>query len=443
MSRSIRLRVRTLTTRLAIVSLLTAGMAALGTTYDAQARQTATCHGQHATIVGKPGGTFRGTDHRDVIVTNGASGHARGGDDLICITGHQASRVDAGSGRDVVDARAVDITHSESTIAVLGTGADQYRGGRGFDNVAAGARDSRRDTAHDVIVTGRGMDEVWSGTQGHKNDDTVKTGLDRDTVEMFGIPDGAHIEGGRGADFLTPYVARPKGHLTFDIAGNRMKFEGRKASYVHNFYYLTFPYPPSGGLTIRHDNRDHGATYLRNQLGSANVTYHLDLSLGRDARLLSGPDARLVGRASARSSSSMSTLQMTSHARHSASLDLDGWGTSDGHRSLHLSGFRWVTLFNSHDGVQTTIQGTSASENIGALAFGGLDIIRGAGGDDELSSGLGDDQLFGGAGDDILNGGDGDDVLDGGDGNDQLDAGDGVDRCSVELVTTGCELPLA
>jgi Ca2+-binding RTX toxin-like protein len=84
-------------------------------------------------------------------------------------------------------------------------------------------------------------------------------------------------------------------------------------------------------------------------------------------------------------------------------------------------------------GVQTTIQGISASEDIAAFAFGGLGILRGAGGDDELSSGLGDDQLFGGQGDDTLLGGPGDDALDG---------GDGTDRCSVELVMTSCELPL-
>jgi Ca2+-binding RTX toxin-like protein len=431
----------TLISRAVIASTVMAGLGLVGSTFDAQAA-AATCHGQHATIVGKPNSTFHGTDHRDVIVTNGSSGRARGGPDLICITGHENSRVDAGPGRDVVDGRALATPSTLVTAVVLGTGADHYQGSPGFDYVTAGARDNRRDTAHDVIITGRRMDEVTSGTQGHPNNDTVKTGPDRDTVEMLGIPVGAHVDGGRGANFLTPYVGRPKGDLTLDIAGNVMKFEGRKASYVHHFYDLTFSYPPSGRLTIRHDNRDPGYTYLRNQLGTANVTYHLDLSLGRDARLHSGPDARLVGRASARSTSSMSTLQMTSHARHSASLDLDGWGTWDGHRSLHLSGFRWVTLFNSRDGVQTTIQGTSASEHIAAFAFGGLDILRGAAGDDELSSGLGDDQLFGGEGDDTLLGGPDDDVLDGGDGDDRLDGGPGTDRCSAELVMTGCELPL-
>jgi Ca2+-binding RTX toxin-like protein len=430
----------TVSGRLAVVATVAAGLAVPATSYAAPA--AATCHGKHATIVGSPGGTFTGTDHRDVIVTNGASGHSRGGDDLICITGHESSQVDAGPGRDVVDARAMDRPHTTFTVVVLGTGADRYHGSPGFDHVTAGAPDNRRDTAHDVIVTGRRMDEVTSGTQGHPNSDTVKTGPDRDTVEMLGIPVGAHVDGGTGANFLTPYVGRPNGNLTLDIAGNLMRFEGRKASYVHNFYDLTFPYPPSGALTIRHDNRTQGYMYLRNQLGSANVTYHLNLSLGRDTRLISGPDARLVGRASARSTSSTSTLQMTSHARHSASLDLDGWGTSDGHRSLHLSGFRWVTLFNSRSGVRTTIQGTIASEDIAAFAFGGLDILRGAGGDDELSSGLGDDQLFGGQGDDTLLGGPGDDALDGGDGNDQLDGGDGTDRCSVELVMTSCEFPL-
>src|SRR4051794_3176955 len=184
----------TVSGRLAVVATMAAGLAVPATSYAAPA--AAACHGKQATIVGKPGGRFAGTDHRDVIVTNGASGHSRGGDDLICITGHESSQVDAGPGRDVVDARAMDRPHTTFTVVVLGTGADRYHGSPGFDHVTAGAPDNRRDTAHDVIVTGRRMDEVTSGTQGHPNSDTVKTGPDRDTVEMLGIPVGAHVDGG-------------------------------------------------------------------------------------------------------------------------------------------------------------------------------------------------------------------------------------------------------
>jgi hypothetical protein len=236
--------------------MVAAGLAVSGTTYDAQARGVATCHGKRATIVGKPNGTFRGTEHRDVIVTNGASGKAGGGNDLICITGHSSTEVNAGSGRDVVDARGSDIPRTGGTAVVLGTGADRYHGSLGFDAVTAGARDNRRDTAHDVIVTGRGEDEVMSGTPGYKNSDTVKTGRNRDTVEMLGIPGGAHVNGGTAADFLTPYFGKPRGHMTLDVARGVMRLAGRTVMHVQNFGDLTFAYPPSGGLTIRHDNRD-------------------------------------------------------------------------------------------------------------------------------------------------------------------------------------------
>src|SRR5690349_13426386 len=99
--------------RLAIVATLAAGLTAAGTTYDALALEPATCHGEPATIVGTPDGTFTGTDGRDVIVTNGASGKARGGADLICITGSTGAHIDAGAGKDVVDAG--DLAISEST----------------------------------------------------------------------------------------------------------------------------------------------------------------------------------------------------------------------------------------------------------------------------------------------------------------------------------------
>ncbi len=66
-----------------------------------------------------------------MIVTDGASEvDARGGDDLVCITGSAYNpSVDAGTGNDVVDASA-SRTGSQSE---LGAGSDRYLGSTGFD----------------------------------------------------------------------------------------------------------------------------------------------------------------------------------------------------------------------------------------------------------------------------------------------------------------------
>src|SRR5687767_4337001 len=59
---------------------------------SAAARQPAICFGQVATIVGEPGNEdLRGTEGPDVIATNGSLDvDARGGDDLVCVTGKPA-----------------------------------------------------------------------------------------------------------------------------------------------------------------------------------------------------------------------------------------------------------------------------------------------------------------------------------------------------------------
>jgi len=427
---------RNLTTRLAIVTMISGGLAALGTTYAAHAA-AATCHGQRATIVGKPNGTFRGTDHRDVIVTNGASGKAGGGNDLICITGDLPLTLDAGPGNDVVDARQLHILQTRAVVT-LGAGSDHYRGNADADIVKAGPR-RRPDTAHDVIITGAGSDVVTSGAPGRRNSDTIRTGPNSDTVTLSGLLGGAHVNGGRAHNYLRPYFGKPKGHMVFDLSGGPVKLGGRTVAYMSHFRDITFISPPSGGLTIRHGG-DNATVRLENLLGPRVATYDVDVHLGRFSHLYSAPDVRLIGRVSAHRG--QSRLELTDPSRKQATVDLDGWGTDDGHRSLRIHGFPYLIWRAAHAGITTAFQGTPAKDDISVAGQRSSDVMHGGDGDDALAGGYGSDHLFGDVGDDFLFGGFGKDSLDGGDGDDQLDGGPGTDRCSVELVTTSCELPL-
>ena len=160
-----------------------------------------TCHGVAATIVG-PSKTFSlvGTDGPDVIVTAGANEvDARGGDDLICVTGSAYNpSVRAGAGDDVVDASA-SATGSQTQ---LGAGSDRYTGSTGFDVVQAGSTDKDYrdvDTERDVIDTGAAGkygDIVDSGQDGVPNADEVHR--DEGSLQWSGVAAaGAVLDGGR------------------------------------------------------------------------------------------------------------------------------------------------------------------------------------------------------------------------------------------------------
>lgn len=81
-------------------------------------------------------------------------------------------------------------------------------------------------------------------------------------------------------------------------------------------------------------------------------------------------------------------------------------------------------------GGNNTIIGSSGSDNINTVGFGGGNgdnIVKGGAGDDAITTGGGNDYLSGGSGNDSLNAGAGDDVLLGGSGDDVVHGGDGDD----------------
>jgi hypothetical protein len=425
----------TVSRRLAVLATVAAGLAIPATSYAAPAAPT--CHGTPATIVGTPGGTFTGTDHRDVIVTNGAFGKALAGADLICITGSVGEvRIDAGKGKDVVDAQDLGIGGTQEVTVVLGRGADVYQGSRGRDIVTAGGPHHRHDTSHDVITTGQGFDEVTNGSFGQTDHDTVRTGPDDDEVYAFGMPAGAHLNGGRGLDHLQPYAAKPRGHVLFDPSRGIMQLAGRDILRMPLFETFGFAYPPSKGLELRHGTS--GSVHLSNLLDSSDVTYRVDLHQRHGGSLIADPAVHVLGRAVAGSFGG--SLEMTGRARHRTTVDLSGWVSEDGRRVLRLHGFTWVRWHNGHRGVRTSILGTGFGEDLRIRGPYSRLLMRGGGGFDRLVGGGGHDVIYGGADDDILYGLGGRDVLDGGPGTDHINGGSGTDRC--EQPAKKCELPL-
>ncbi len=127
------------------------------------------CAGESATIIGDGAWSDRliGTPGRDVIVSNGAQFvDARGGDDLVCITGsasvQNSIKVFDGPGDDVVRNDSTftasgDDQGNESVYVYLFAGDDTFVGGAAPEFVAA-------YTGTDDINTGAGFDTVFAGS---------------------------------------------------------------------------------------------------------------------------------------------------------------------------------------------------------------------------------------------------------------------------------------
>ncbi|GAB3014151.1 hypothetical protein GCM10011376_08430 [Nocardioides flavus (ex Wang et al. 2016)] len=122
-------------TAAALIGLTVPGLALLGAGAASGAAET--CQGRTATIVGA-GHRVDGTEGPDVILTNGARAvHAKGGDDLVCITGPYTGRylavdVRAGDGKDVVDGTG---SPRQEVHAQMGSGVDTFLGGGAGDSV--------------------------------------------------------------------------------------------------------------------------------------------------------------------------------------------------------------------------------------------------------------------------------------------------------------------
>jgi len=168
-----------------------------------------TCHGQPATIVGKPGADVEGTEGPDVVVTNGALRTSTlGGDDLVCVTGGadledwDTPHVQVEEGNDEVDGTA---TQTEHLFVDLGPGDDRFTGGPAGDGVGAADHwdvSGSPDAGTDTVMTGAGNDNVTTGGRWSAPDrDDIDLGPGADYVTLQGAIDPAHpVFGGDGSD---------------------------------------------------------------------------------------------------------------------------------------------------------------------------------------------------------------------------------------------------
>jgi Ca2+-binding RTX toxin-like protein len=449
-------------TRLLVLALL-AGLASawlVATSAAGAEVASPTCADQPATLVGRadPDLILRGTEFRDVVVTNGAGGaNALGGDDLICITGG-TSTVDAGDGDDEVYSSA---TNPDLQLLVsLGDGVDHFYGGVGGETISTeDGADGVSDP--DVVRAGPGRDRLWGAGQDFlpfADDVDLGDGDDIAEVPQSGFVPGARLIGGPGADMLEPVAgledfanpATRKVVWRFDNSSTtgsatadgveRMTWDGFEQFYLDRVYG---PVSFVGG-----DGDDFVAL---NHVVSA------DLGDGDDEiDFVEGPAQGRVDGGTGHDGF------VSTRCGGSLKLDLGAGRYTCRHSTPRgprtATGFPFGFEAAEVDAQKVAVRGTPRADYITVLACGGT--VNGLGGNDRLRArfsigrsgyycrrSLPPVRLLGGPGDDVLNGsllanvllgGSGNDVLNGARGSDLAVGGPGTDRCTAERART-CE----
>lgn len=379
-------------TAAALVGLTVPGLVLLGPSAASGAAEK--CQGRTATIVGS-GHAVQGTEGPDVIVTNGARAvYAKGGDDLVCVTGRFLGKyypvdVRAGDGNDVVDASGAG---RQPVHASFGSGADTFVGGRGDDAVEL----DYPDAAGGV-----------------------------DTVDGRGGSDTISLQTGPGDVVVDNAI----GHFT---SAGEVRTTWRK---VEGFGI----HQSAGSARMTFVGTDADESVSTSSVDDA----VLDVTLGRgDDRWSSAtaltPTSRLFG------GPGRDSIYMASVAA-GIKLDMPAGTmgvTGDAAYSVTTSDFEDADLFAP----TVTVRGTDGPNDVGLTACGG--VVQVGGGDDTVrrqydsvfesdircaetlvaNGGSGDDELSGTGGDDLLTGGSGKDVLAGLSGKDRLVGGGGDDR---------------
>ena len=429
--------------RVAVALLIICGLTATGTTY---ARGNAVgrvpmCEGHPATVVGHPGQRFVGTSHRDVIVTNGGFGTARGGNDLMCVTGHarRMATVLTGPGADVVDAQAVPAGHRDSVV--LGPGADSFRGGPASDFVYAGSGDNVVHTAggHDFVDTG-------SFSRQTPNHSRIHVGPGPDIVAVEGRAAGVVVDGGTGSNRLFPFdFCCRSSRIVLDLPREVMTRDGRVVMHVRGFNRFVVPLPARHFTFVGTAASEHlgfNSAYLCcRRPPKAPVLVRIHMGAGND-RVDSTYELR--GRVSGGPGNDLLTtlVRATAHV----GINLSHALAEDGQRVLRLAGLErsdW-RLAGSVPTVQVTGTPHADQVELSHTRFGparGLVTMDGLGGDDRLTVRIQPAILRGGPGDDVLRGGAGDDLIIGGGGRDRADGQGGKDSCDAETEIR-CELPV-
>jgi Ca2+-binding RTX toxin-like protein len=423
--------------RLSLLALVVPLVLAGGAGQTSYAAVGETCQGQPATILGTPGSDVDGTEGPDVIVTVGAFNvDARGGDDLVCVTGFTDDRivdVDAGAGNDTVDTTGTE----ESVDTALGTGVDTYLGGPGSDDVNAGAGEDDAET----ISTGDGYDTVVTGRQGHPMNDVVDLGDGVDYALMRGLPGAGSVDGGAGRDYVQLYD-RTRASWVVDNRRQALSADDATMPLVDidafNLFALRWESlrfvggPKNERLDVaKLQNKPDGGVLVDMGGGRDRLTVGPTLSGpyhgGADVdRITVVGDPRDEPTSGSVKVDLLEDVASTGTGGESKVTSFDDVYVSDFDRNLIRAGPgpNTIVVYGCHstvhagtgddhvrfDGSRTTCAGPLRSQSVSAYGEGGNDVLKGW---------IGEDLLIGGP------------------GQDRADGGLGRDRCSAETVA-GC-----
>lgn len=416
------MRRTTTLTAAALITLAAPGLALLG---PSAAGAAETCQGRTPTIVGS-GHSINGTEGADVILTNGArSVYAKGGDDLVCITGPYTGKylpvvVRAGDGNDVVDGTG---SKRQEVYALLASGVDTFLGGGAGDAVeldypdAAGGVDTvdgGGGSDHVGLRTGPG-DVVVDNAVGHFTS-AAEVRTTWDDVERFGVE---QTEGSRrmtfvGTDADESLAWSSTDGATFDVSLGRGD---------DHWSSPTAPTPSS--LLLGGPGRD--SIYMASEEAG------IDLDMPAGTMGVAAPTAYSVTASDFEDADLFApavTVRGTDGPNDIGLTACTGvvrlGGGDDSLRRQYDSSFE--TDIRCVEAL--TVNGGSGDDEISGTRHD--DTLAGGAGRDVLEGGFGDDRLVGGGGDDRLVGKAGADVLLGGAGRDRADGGTGRDRCAAE-----------
>lgn len=392
------------------------------------------CHGERATVVGKPGGVIRGTGRSDVIVTNGAKEtDAVGGDDVICVTGHYPGQgtlyVSDGDGDDVVDA-----TRSQDPMYVaLGDGDNRVLGSAHADVIVlyGGGRD--------VVRLGPGDDRVTVLPRSAPGLDTISLGRGDDTVWIFGSKTPSLLVGGKGRDELDFDGANSPMAWRINNRTETAKGDGVVRARWRHFEVFELSLET---LSVRFDGTSASEkivvhdTAIDVTLGGGNDELKVDANVSGIAH--GGPGEDLFGIQQGVDITADLATGSVVFTRYTGDVGgLTAPGFDDVRASFfataHLIGTDTDNRIQGYRNCHTVMDGAGGNDSMLMR-----DAARGCdGADSETPSG--GVAMNGGPGNDSMIGAQGNDQLRGNQGRDTADGGDGTDTCTAET-EVNCEL---
>ena len=416
------------TAALAVILVSALAVPMSSTVTAASAAATPTCHGKTATIVGSPDREhLRGTNGRDVIVTNGSRYvNALKGADTICITNGGTDRffsVAAGPGNDWVQSHTKDEVH-------LGSGNDTYIGSVHANRVYDDRQDSPE--GRDVINTGRGGDLVFVARGIGGFQDVVSTGRRNDTVEVGPLEAGpvgnGSIEAPDSLSGVDRIIFAPIDSLRIDVPGESVWSRGTRQFTLKGFRNFVLPDAPGhlnfvGGAAG--ENLALGEPNAHVTTGAGNDTVSTGESVLNQIARGAGTDIDLGG--------GVDGLWLSTLNDHTGSFDMESGAFSVDGGSARIAG---ANRFDTANWADLTLHGTSGGDWINIAAACALTIDTRAGSDtieipsaDSVCTRV----VHGGAGDDVIRGSAYDEELYGDEGYDKVYGGGGHDICEAEV----------